>query len=250
VVHEYLTIVEEGKDLTVPRTYIFAGKAAPGYWAAKQIIRLINQVGAVINTDKRVGDQLKLVFIPDYRVSLAEKIIPAADLSEQISTAGKEASGTGNMKFAMNGALTIGTLDGANIEIGEEVGDDNIFIFGLKAEEIQAMREKDSYDPWVYYQDPAVKRVIDTFNSTRFCAEEPGIFEWLFESLTTQDTYFHLADFPAYIAAQEQVGQNYLRREDWARKAILNVARIGKFSSDRTISEYAKEIWQISPVLA
>jgi starch phosphorylase len=250
VIHEYLTIVEDGKDLTVPRTYIFAGKAAPGYWAAKQIIRLINQVGAVVNTDKRVGDQLKLVFVPDYRVSLAEKIIPAADLSEQISTAGKEASGTGNMKFAMNGALTIGTLDGANIEIGEEVGDDNIFIFGLKAEEIQAMREKDSYDPWVYYQDPAVKRVIDTFNSTRFCAEDPGIFEWLFESLTTQDSYFHLADFPAYIAAQEQVGQNYLNRTDWARKAILNVARIGKFSSDRTISEYAKEIWQISPALA
>ncbi|PIQ23406.1 glycogen phosphorylase [bacterium (Candidatus Blackallbacteria) CG17_big_fil_post_rev_8_21_14_2_50_48_46] len=249
VIHEYLTITEEGKDLTVPRTYIFAGKAAPGYWAAKQIIRLINQVAEVVNTDKRVGDQLKLVFIPDYRVSLAEKIIPAADLSEQISTAGKEASGTGNMKFALNGALTIGTLDGANIEIGEEVGEDNIFIFGLKAEEIQALRDQNSYDPWSWYQKPEVQRVVDTFNSTRFCAEEPGLFEWLFESLVTQDTYFHLADFPSYIAAQEKVGQNYLQRSDWAQKAILNVARVGKFSSDRTISEYAKEVWNIQPTV-
>lgn len=250
VVHEYLTIVEDRKDLIVPRTYIFAGKAAPGYWAAKQIIKLINSVAKVVNRDERVGDQLKVVFIPDYRVSLAEKIIPAADLSEQISTAGKEASGTGNMKFAMNGAVTIGTLDGANIEIGEEVGDENIFIFGLKADEINAMRADDSYEPWKFYEtDPYVQRVVDTFNSTLFCQDEPGLFEWLYQSLTTQDPYFHLADFPSYIETQSQVGKVFKQPQEWAAKAILNVARIGKFSSDRTISEYASEIWDISSVI-
>lgn len=250
VVHEYLCIVEDRKDLVVPRTYIFAGKAAPGYWAAKQIIKLINSVAKVVNRDPRVGDQLKLIFIPDYRVSLAEKIIPAADLSEQISTAGKEASGTGNMKFAMNGALTIGTLDGANIEIGEEVGDDNIFIFGLKAEEINKMRSEDSYEPWTYYEEnPYVQRVLDTFNSTLFCLDEPGLFEWLYQSLTTQDPYFHLADFQSYIDTQIQVGELFKQKSAWAEKAILNTARIGKFSSDRTISEYASEIWNIQSVI-
>lgn len=250
VLHEYLSIVEDGQELTVPRTYIFAGKAAPGYWAAKQIIRLINNVAKVINRDERVGDQLKLIFIPDYRVSLAEKIIPAADLSEQISTAGKEASGTGNMKFAMNGAVTIGTLDGANIEIREEVGEDNIFIFGLRAEEIATLKQDDSYEPWSFYEkDPLVQRVVDTFNSTLFCREEAGLFEWLYQSLTTQDTYFHLADFPSYIETQEAVGQLFLDPAGWAEKAILNVARIGKFSSDRTIREYASKIWNIQPAL-
>lgn len=250
VIHEYLTIVEDRKNLIVPRTYIFAGKAAPGYWAAKQIIKLINAVAKVVNRDERVGDQLKVVFIPDYRVSLAEKIIPAADLSEQISTAGKEASGTGNMKFAMNGAITIGTLDGANIEIKEEVGDDNIFIFGLKADEINTMRSEDSYKPWEFYEtNPYVQRVVDTFNSTLFCKDEPGLFEWLFQSLTTQDPYFHLADFPSYIDTQVAVGQLFNQPRAWDERAILNVARIGKFSSDRTISEYAQEIWDVSSVI-
>lgn len=247
VIHNYLCIVEDGKTLTIPRTCIFAGKAAPGYWVAKQIIRLINQVAEVINTDPRVGDQLKLIFIPDYRVSLAEKIIPAADLSEQISTAGKEASGTGNMKFALNGALTIGTLDGANIEIREEVGTENIFIFGLKAEEIEEMRLHQSYSPWHWYQRPEVKRVVDTLNSSRFCKTEPGLFEWLYESLISQDTYFLLADFPSYIEAQQAVSENYQQPQYWSRKAILNVARVGKFSSDRTITEYARDIWNIYP---
>lgn len=250
VIHEYLTIVEDRKNLIVPRTYVFAGKAAPGYWAAKQIIKLINSVAKVVNRDERVGDQLKVVFIPDYRVSLAEKIMPAADLSEQISTAGKEASGTGNMKLTLNGALTIGTLDGANIEIREEVGPENIFIFGLKADEINAMRAADSYEPWKFYeQDPRVQRVIDTFNSTLFCADEPGLFEWLFQSLTTQDPYFHLADFPSYIDTQVAVGELFRQPQQWAEKAILNVARVGKFSSDRTITEYASHIWDITSVI-
>lgn len=250
VIHEYLCIVEDGATLTVPRTYIFAGKAAPGYWAAKQIIKLINAVSQVVNNDERVNNQLKVVFIPDYRVSLAEKIIPAADLSEQVSTAGKEASGTGNMKFAMNGALTIGTLDGANVEMQEEVGEENIFIFGLKADEVNTMRNEGTYKPWSFYEEnPDVQRVVDTLNSTLFCADEPGLFEWLYETLTTQDPYFHLADFQAYIDAQESVGQLYLQPDLWAEKAILNTARMGKFSSDRTITQYAQEIWDVHSII-
>lgn len=246
VIHEYFCIIEDKQDLIVPRTYIFAGKAAPGYWAAKQIIKLINNVAKVINHDTRVQDQLKLIFIPDYRVSLAEKIIPAADLSEQISTAGKEASGTGNMKFAMNGALTIGTLDGANIEIKEEVEDDNIFIFGLTTDEVNQMRSEQSYAPWEFYEkSPLIQRVVDSLNSNLFCTEESGLFSWLYDSLTTQDPYFHLADFESYIETQAQVGQVFKDQKSWAEKAILNVARIGKFSSDRTIQQYADEIWRI-----
>lgn len=250
VIYEYLRIVEDDATLTVPRTYIFAGKAAPGYWAAKQIIKLINAVAQVVNTDERVKNQLKVVFIPDYRVSLAEKIIPAADLSEQVSTAGKEASGTGNMKFAMNGALTIGTLDGANVEMREEVGEENIFIFGLKADEVNTMRNEGTYKPWSFYEEnPNVQRVVDTLNSTLFCPDEPGLFEWIYDTLTTQDPYFHLADFQSYIDAQEAVGKLYLQPDVWAEKAILNTARMGKFSSDRTITQYAQEIWGVSSII-
>ncbi|HXG65887.1 MAG TPA: glycogen/starch/alpha-glucan phosphorylase, partial [Blastocatellia bacterium] len=247
IVHQYLSIVEDGKDVKVPRTYVFAGKAAPGYWAAKQIIKLINSIGKVINNDERVNDQLKVVFIPDYRVSLAEKIIPAADLSEQISTAGMEASGTGNMKLAMNGALTMGTLDGANIEILEEVGEENIFIFGLKADEIERMRRQGAYNPRSHYENnPHVRRVCDAFKSDMFCLDEPGLFTWIYKSLVEQgDYYFHLADLPSYIEAQERAGAEFTQPSLWARKAILNVARIGKFSSDRTIREYARDIWKI-----
>jgi starch phosphorylase len=250
IIHEYFALVEDGQEPTVPRTYVFAGKAAPGYWAAKQIIKLINNVGHVVNHDPKVKGLMKVVFIPDYRVSIAEKIIPAADLSEQISTAGKEASGTGNMKFAMNGALTIGTLDGANIEIMEEVGPENIFIFGLTPDEVRHMREDFSYYPRDYYQRlPPLKRVMDALNSNVFCPFEPGLFTWIYQAIMDYgDEYFHLADMPSYLEVQEQVGQEYRDIPVWARKAILNVARIGKFSSDRTVREYAREIWHIRRV--
>ena len=245
IVYLYLTIVEDGKQLPTPRVCIFAGKAAPGYWAAKQIIKLINNVAQRVNNDPRVHDQLKVVFIPDYRVSLAERIIPAADLSEQISTAGMEASGTGNMKLAMNGALTIGTLDGANIEILEEVGNDNIYIFGLKAEDILDMRQHNSYRPEEYYlHSDRVKRVMGVIKGELFCPGEPGLFEWIFNALVHEgDYYFHLADFNTYSDAQALAAEDFSQPLLWSRKAILNVARMGKFSSDRTIREYAQDIW-------
>jgi glycogen phosphorylase len=249
VIHDYLTVIEGGQPLSAPRTYVFAGKAAPGYWAAKQIIKLINNVGGVINSDPRVEDQMKVVFIPDYKVSLAERIIPAADLSEQISTAGKEASGTGNMKFAMNGALTIGTLDGANIEIKEKVGSENIFIFGLTAEEIQSHRDNRTYNPREYYENnPNIRRVLDSVQSNMFCADEPGLFTWIFDSLVSVDEYFHLADLQSYIDMQAVVTRQFRNQGLWTRKAILNVARIGYFSSDRAIQEYASEIWNLRSV--
>jgi glycogen phosphorylase len=250
IVHEYLSLIEDGVLLDVPRTYIFAGKAAPGYLAAKQIIKLINSVGDVINRDHRADGLMKVVFIPDYRVSLAEKIIPAANLSEQISTAGKEASGTGNMKFAMNGALTMGTLDGANIEIRREVGEENIYIFGHRAEEIARMRAEGSYSPRAYYEnDPYLRRVMDAFKADRFSAQEPGIFDAIYQSIVENgDEYFHLADLPSYIEAQVVAAGEYTDPRVWTRKAILNVARIGKFSSDRTVREYAEEIWGIQSI--
>jgi glycogen phosphorylase len=250
IVHEYLCLIEDQHASAVPRTYIFAGKAAPGYWAAKQIIKLIHNVGRVINTDPRVQGQLRAVFIPDYRVSLAEKIIPAADLSEQISMAGTEASGTGNMKFALNGALTIGTLDGANIEIMQEVGQENIFIFGLQAHEIQTLRAQGAYEPREYYaRYPTLKRVLDALNTNCFCRQEPDLFRWIYHALLDHgDRYFHLADLPSYIAMQAQVGAEFTHPAQWARKAILNVARVGVFSSDRTIRQYAKDIWQIASI--
>jgi starch phosphorylase len=250
IVHAYLCLIEDQQAPPVPRTYIFAGKAAPGYWAAKQIIKLIHNVGRVINTDPRVQGQLRVVFIPDYRVSLAEKIIPAADLSEQISMAGTEASGTGNMKFALNGALTIGTLDGANIEIMQEVGQENIFIFGLHAHEIQTLRAQGAYEPREYSRRyPALKRVLDALHSNCFCHQEPDLFTWIYHALLDQgDRYFHLADLPSYIAVQAQVGAEFTNPARWAQKAILNVARVGTFSSDRTIRQYAQDIWQIARI--
>lgn len=247
IIHEYLCLIEDGKEPKVARTYIFAGKAAPGYWAAKQLIKLINNVGRVINSDPRVRGRIKVVFIPDYRVSLAEKIIPAADLSEQISTAGKEASGTGNMKLALNGALTIGTLDGANIEIMEEVGAENIFIFGLQAQEIATLRAQGTYHPReTCARYPALQRIMDALSGNLFCREETGLFRWIPQALVDRgDEYFLLADLPSYIATQDQAGEQFKDTCGWARKAVLNVARIGKFSSDRTIREYATEVWGI-----
>jgi starch phosphorylase len=231
----------------VPRTYIFAGKAAPGYWAAKQIVKLIHSVADVVNNDEQVKDLIKVAFLPDYRVSLAQLIMPAADLSEQISMAGMEASGTGNMKLSMNGALTIGTYDGANIEIAEEVGDENIYIFGLRAEDIREMQQKGLYNPREQYEaQPMVREVMDALASDRFCPHEHGLFRWIFDELVNRgDRYYHIADFESYVGTQAVIDGEYLTEEVWWRKAILNVARIGKFSSDRTVQEYARDIWHI-----
>lgn len=249
IIHDYLCVVQDGHEPIQPRTYIFAGKAAPGYWAAKQIIRLIHSVGKVINNDARVKERIRVAFLPDYRVSLAEIIMPAADISEQISTAGMEASGTGNMKFALNGALTMGTLDGANIEIMQAVGEDNIFIFGLKADQIEDMRRKRSYNPWEFYQKvPAIRRVMDAIRTGMFSPEEPDLYAWIYQSLVERgDHYFHLADLESYIGAQDRAARTFKDKKTWDRMAILNVARIGMFSSDRTISQYAKEIWGVAP---
>lgn len=247
IIDEYLSLIDDGRQPAAPRTYIFSGKAAPGYWLAKQMIKLIHNVGKTINNDPRASQWMKVVFIPDYRVSLAEKIIPAADLSEQISTAGTEASGTGNMKLALNGAVTIGTIDGANIEIRDEVGEENMFTFGLSAVEVRALREQKSYRPWEHYaRNPHLKRVADSFSSNLFCMQEPNLFQWIFASiLDANDEHFHLADFTPYAAEQAKAGSVFCDRSRWARIAILNVARMGKFSSDRTIAEYAKDIWGV-----
>jgi starch phosphorylase len=246
IIHQYLSIIEDNRAPVVPRTYIFAGKAAPGYAAAKRIIKLINSVANVVNHDKRVRDRIKVAFIPDYRVSLAEKIIPAADLSEQISTAGMEASGTGNMKLTLNGALTIGTMDGANVEIREEVGPENIYIFGRTVDDIRQMRS--AYDPRGYYErNDDVKRVVDAIDGDMFGAGEAGLFAPIRQNLLDHgDYYFHLADFAAYLDAQQRVSEDYLEPAGWVRKSILNVARMGKFSSDRTIDEYSRDIWHIT----
>jgi starch phosphorylase len=240
--------LKDGRDAdTVPRVVIFGGKAAPGYHAAKLIIRLINDVGTVVNGDPAIGDRLKVVFLADYRVSLAEQIVPAADLSEQISTAGTEASGTGNMKLALNGALTIGTLDGATIEIREEVGADNIFVFGLTAEEAAARRAH--HDPRALYRaDPELERTLDMIAGGAFSPGEPGRFAPLVDALLGGDRYLLLADYADYVACQARVARTYRDPAAWTRKSILNTARMGKFSSDRTVREYAQEIWGVSPV--
>jgi starch phosphorylase len=237
---------DPGLDI-VPRTFIFGAKAAPGYFMAKLIIKLIHQVAEVINGDPQVSDKMKVVFLPNYRVSLAQRIIPAADLSEQISLAGTEASGTGNMKMQLNGAVTIGTLDGANVEILEEVGEENIFIFGMKTEEVEQRRG--SYNPWdVYNSDEEIRRAFALIEKDFFSLLEPGIFKPLIHSLLDGgDHYMLLADLREYIQTQERVDAAYRDTEVWDRMAILNVARAGKFSSDRTIREYASEIWHLEP---
>jgi glycogen phosphorylase len=252
VIHEYLSMVEDGVEPAVARTYIFAGKAAPGYWAAKQIIKLINNVAQTVNTDPRVKELMKVVFVPNYRVSLAEIIMPAADLSEQISTAGMEASGTGNMKLAMNGALTLGTLDGANIEIMEAVGEQNIYIFGLTREDVAWYQHSDEYHPReIYNSDVVVRRVVDSLGSNRFCPDEPGLFRWIVDELLDRgDRYFHLADLTSYIDSSHSAETDYKDSGTWTAKAILNVARTGFFSSDRTVNEYARDIWHIKSALA
>ncbi len=245
IVYEYLRIREGAKTPAVAKVYIFAGKAAPGYWAAKQTIKLIHNVAQVINQDRKIGDALKVVFLPDYRVSLAQRIIPAADLSEQISMAGTEASGTGNMKFMLNGALTVGTLDGANVEMLAEAGAENMFIFGLNAEQISAMKNRNAYQSKEYYHRfPEVRTVMDAFRDDVFCPSEPGLFQWIYHRvMNDEDPYFTLADFLPYIGIQERIEREYRDSAVWAGKAILNVARCGKFSSDRAVAEYARLVW-------
>ena len=248
-VTRYQAILADPKQDWVPRTVIFAGKAASSYATAKSIIRLIHDVGSVINNDARIGNKLKIVFVPNYSVSIAEVIMPGADLSEQISTAGTEASGTGNMKLALNGALTIGTDDGANIEIRQNVGDDNIFIFGLKTHEVLAMKQH-GYQPMRFYEaNPQLKAVLDAIAGGVFSADEPGRYRGLVDSLLWGgDHYLLLADYASYIETQAKVDALYRQPGEWAARAIANVAGMGVFSSDRTIREYARQIWNVTAI--
>ena len=232
----------------VPRTFIFAGKAAPGYFLAKLIIKLINSVGEVVNNDPDVGGRLKVVFLPNYNVMQAQRIYPAGDLSEQISTAGYEASGTSNMKFALNGALTIGTLDGANIEIRQAVGEENFFLFGLTAEEVRSKRAA-GYHPSNYYDsNPHLRQAIDQISSGHFSQGDTNLFRPLVDSLMKKDPYLVFADYQTYVEAQERIGRAYKDGNKWTRMSILNTARMGKFSSDRAIREYCDQIWNAKPV--
>ena len=246
IIHLYYAITEDGLELKSPRTFVFSGKAAPGYYLAKLVIKLVNSLAQTINGDERVNRQLKVAFIPDYKVSVAEKIIPAADLSEQISTAGYEASGTGNMKLSMNGALTIGTLDGANVEIKEEVGDENIYIFGLSDEEVITRRDE-GYNPYRHYDsDDRIRRVLNSLRSDALCPNEPGLFMPLYDLLLSSgDFYMHLADFASYADVQMRIDSDYSEQRRWQHMSLLNIARTGKFSSDRTVTEYASDIWGI-----
>jgi len=243
--------IREGraKDI-VPRTVIIGGKAAPGYHMAKLIIKLIHGVADVVNHDPVVNDHLRLVFLPNYNVSNAEKIIPACDLSEQISTAGMEASGTGNMKFALNGALIIGTLDGANIEIMEEIGADNIFIFGHSADEVRRLRATGYNSRALASQDPDLQLALRQIGDGTFSPGEPELFRPIVESLLDRGDYFMLcADFRSYVECHERMERAYLDEDEWTRRSILSVARMGKFSSDRAVREYASEIWNVKPLV-
>ena len=245
----YFRIKDNPQLEFTPRTFIFAGKAAPGYYLAKLIIKFINNIGMIINKDPVVADRLKIVFLPNYSVSLAEKIIPASDVSVQISTAGYEASGTGNMKFALNGALTLGTLDGANVEMAEEIGMENMFIFGMNAQQVIELKQK-GYNPRDYYNnDPELRRVIDSIATDMFSPREKGIFLPIVSSLLDMgDVYCIMADFQAFLDAQLRIDRLWQDRYAWAEKAIINIARMGKFSSDRAIKEYATDIWHIKPI--
>jgi glycogen phosphorylase len=234
-------------DLT-PRTFIFGGKAAPSYRMAKLMIKLINAVGEIVNKDPATRDRLKVIFVPDFNVTVGQRIYPIADLSEQISTAGMEASGTGNMKFAMNGALTIGTLDGANVEIRQEVGAENFFLFGLTAAEVSNLKLQ-GYHPWDYYQaNETLKSVLNFIAEGYFSHGDRDLFQPLIDHLLQVDPFMVLADYQAYVDCQEQVSLAYADPERWTRMSILNTARMGQFSSDRAIQEYSTKIWQVQPV--
>ena len=252
IIHLYFRLKAEPEMDITPRTFIFGAKAAAGYRMAKDIIKLINSVADVDNNDPDVNGKIKVVFMANYCVSLAERLIPAADVSEQISTAGKEASGTGNMKFMLNGAVTIGTMDGANVEIHDEVGEENIIIFGLSSEETARMSREHSYNPWdMYHSDERIRRVMDSLVDGTFAPDNPELFRGVFNSLLgsdRSDEYFVLKDFASYAEAQERLERIYKNKDEWARMAVINTAKSGKFSSDRTIREYAKEIWNLKPM--
>ena len=240
--------LRQNPDLRIaPRTFFFAGKAAPAYQLAKLIIKFINNLAGTIDGDPIVRGRMKVVFLPDYNVSLAERLIPASDVSNQISTAGYEASGTSNMKFMMNGALTVGTRDGATIEMAEEAGEENLFLFGLTVEQVEASQSW--YNPrWHYEHEPETRAALDLISSDYFSRNEPGTFAPLLDTLLNHgDRYMHLADLTSYCQAQDRLGELYGNREEWARKAIRNVASSGKFSSDRSIAEYATDIWNAEP---
>ena len=252
--YEYNRIVEDPNYNPPAHTYIFGAKAASGYRRAKAIIKLINAVADRVNNDRRVRGKLRVVFVENYRVSVAEKIIPASDVSEQISTAGYEASGTSNMKFMMNGALTIGTLDGANIEIVEEAGEENAFIFGLKADEIIKMKSEHSYNPQKYLdRNPQLAKVVNQLVDGTY---DPSgmLFKEIHDSIVygvegqPADVFFLLADFDSYCQAQEKIAKEYADQKTWARKCLMNIANSGKFSSDRTIEDYVKDIWKLKKV--
>ncbi len=245
----YHRIIHEPGFECVPRVVFFAAKAAPGYHLAKEIIFAINKIAEKVNNDPRIGNKLKVVFIPDYRVSMAEIIIPAADVSQQISLAGKEASGTGNMKMALNGALTIGTMDGANVEIREEVGDENIYIFGLDVEGVKALKAQ-GYNPFDYYNaDHLLKASMDLLLGEEFTPGQPGLLRATYDSLLDGgDPYLCLADFASYVKAHEDMSEQYKDQAGWAKKAILNTALVGKFTSDRSIRDYVNNIWKLKAV--
>jgi starch phosphorylase len=248
VVHLYSRIKHGDTDIGAPRCVLIGGKAAPGYEMAKLIIKLINNVAKVVNADDDVNKRLRVAFIPDYRVSVMEILAPGSDLSEQISTAGKEASGTGNMKFMMNGAVTIGTLDGANIEIREQVGDENFFLFGYTAEEVE--RTRGNYDPnAIISNDPALQEVMSLLESGHFNQFETGIFDPIFHGIRSPyDPWLTAADFDSYRRAQQLAAETYQDRQRWLRMSVLNTAHSGYFSSDRTIAEYNRDIWKLEAI--
>jgi starch phosphorylase len=248
VIGDYFKLKDNPGMTYTPRTVLFGGKAAPGYHRAKLIIKLVHSIGEVINKDKDVADRLKVAFLPNFRVSLAERMYPASDLSEQISTAGTEASGTGNMKFMLNGSVTVGTLDGANVEIREEVGPENFYLFGKTVEDLEKLWGH--YDPVrLFAENKVINRILCSLRDNYFSPETPGLFQELYHSLTYGgDQYILLGDYDSYAAVQEQIGADFRDQKAWTRKSILNTARSGKFSTDRTIAEYASQIWDVKPV--
>ena len=244
----YNRLISDPKFDPVPHTFVFAAKAAPGYHMAKLIIRLIHGIAGVVNSNPRTRDKLTVAFFPDYRVSLAEKIMPAAEVSEQISLAGMEASGTGNMKFMMNGALTIGTYDGANVEINQQVGDENMFLFGLRTEEVQKLRP--TYNSRaIYNSDPEIAQAIDMIRNNVFSVLTPGLFDPIVRSLLDyNDYYMLLGDLRSYIDAQDRLDATYRNEKKWNEMSLINIARSGLFSSDRSVAEYARNIWKVNPI--